>query len=129
MGISPPLWTTQPLDRAGPSFRRPSALNAYGAGLLDLALEVLTLDQVGDVILVLALLTLLHVLVALGELAEGGQGVGAELVQDAGDKLGQLLILAVSVNGEGVGGDSGVNCGRRVSTGGPLPNNTKGGRR
>lgn len=80
-----------------------------GKCLLDLALEVLTLDQVGDVVLLTVLALLLHVLVALGELAEGGEGVGAELVEDAGDELGELLVLAVAVDGEGVGGDGGVD--------------------
>lgn len=81
--------------------------------LLDLALKVLALNQVGDIVVILALLTsLLHVLVALGQLAEGGQGVGAELVKDAGDKLGELLILTVTVDGEGVGLDGGVDCSR-----------------
>ena len=81
--------------------------------LLNLALKVLALNKVGDIILLIILLLtalrLLHVLVALGELAEGGQGVGAELVQDTGDELGELLLLAVAVQGEGVGGDGGVN--------------------
>jgi len=89
--------------------------------LLDvgLALEVLTLDKVGDVIIVLLLVltldTLLHALVALGELAEGSERIGAKLVEDAGDELGQLLVLTVTVNGEGVGRDGGVNCGGHVS--------------
>lgn len=84
--------------------------------LLDLALKVLALNQVGDIVVILALLTsLLHVLVALGQLAEGGQGVGAELVQDAGDKLGELLILTVAVDGESVGLNGGVNCKRHVT--------------
>lgn len=83
--------------------------------LLDLALKVLALDEVGDLVVVLALLRLLHVLVALGELAQGGQRVGAELVQDAGDQLGELLILAVAVDGESVGLDGGVHCQELVS--------------
>ena len=67
--------------------------------LLNIALEVLTLNQIGDIILLVVLLALttglvlLHVLVALGELAERGQGVGAELVQDTGDELGELLVV------------------------------------
>lgn len=79
--------------------------------LLDLALEVLTLDQIGDVILLVVLLALglLHVLVRLGELAEGGKAVGAELVQDTGDELGELLLLTVAVESEGVGGDGTVD--------------------
>lgn len=81
--------------------------------LFNLALEVLTLHKIRNIILVvvllLAALVLLHVLVALGELAEGGEAVGAELVQDAGDELCELLLLAVAVKGEGVGGDGGVD--------------------
>lgn len=89
--------------------------------LLDvgLALEVLTLDEVGDVIVVLLLVltldTLLHALVALGELAEGSERVGAKLVKNAGDELGQLLVLTVTVDGEGVGGDGSVDYGGHVS--------------
>lgn len=79
--------------------------------LFDLALEVLAGNQVGDVVVILTTLLVLlgHVLVALGELAQGCEGVGSELVQDAGDELSELLVLAGSVDGEGVGGDSGVN--------------------
>lgn len=87
--------------------------------LLDLTLEVLALDQIRDVILlILTLLALLHVLVALGKLAEGGEGVGAQLVEDARDKLGELLILTVAVDSESVAGDGSVNCseGRRQYT-------------
>lgn len=82
------------------------------AALLDLALKVLALDQVGDIILVVVLLLalgLLHVLVGLGELAEGGEAVGAQLVQDTGDELGEFLLLAVAVEGVGVGGDGSVD--------------------
>lgn len=84
--------------------------------LLDvvLALEVLALDELGDLVVVvttlLALTALLEALVALGELAEGSEGVGAELVENAGDELGELLVLTVAVDGEGVGRHSGVDC-------------------
>ena len=83
--------------------------------LLNIALEVLTLHQLGDIILLVVLLALstalglLHVLVALGELAEGGEAVGTQLVQDTGDELSEFLLLAVTVEGEGVGGDGGVD--------------------
>lgn len=98
------------MTKSSYDFHHPSALlTECWADLFDLALEVLTLDQVGDVILILTLLALLHVLVALGELAEGGKGVGAELVEDTGDELGKLLVLTGAVDGEGVGGDGGVN--------------------
>lgn len=93
------------------------------ASLLDLVLEILALDQLRDVVVVLVLLVLaalgfLHGLVALGQLAERGQGVGTELIQDAGDQLRQLLVFAVTVDGEGVGWDGSVNCrlGPAVST-------------
>lgn len=95
------------------STTKPAIYWLESQSLLDLALEVLTLHQVGDIILIvvllLASLVLLHVLVALGQLAEGGEAVGAELVQDAGDELGEFLFLAVAVEGEGVGGDGGVD--------------------
>lgn len=83
--------------------------------LLDIALEVLAFNQIRDIILIIILLALgtglvlLHVLVALGELAEGGEAVGAKLVQDTGDELGEFLLFAVTVESEGVGGDRGVN--------------------
>lgn len=84
------------------------------AHLLDLglALEVLAGDELRDVVVIglLALLALLHALVALGQLAQRGKGVWAKLVQDAGDELGQLLVLAITIDGESVCGDSGVNC-------------------
>ena len=74
-----------------------------------LALEVLALDQVRYLVIVivllaafLALAALLQALVALGQLPQAGERVGAELVQDAGDQLRELLVLAVAVNGEGV---------------------------
>lgn len=81
--------------------------------LFNSVLEVLALHQIRDIVLILILLVttlvLLHVLVALGELAEGGEGVGAELVQDAGDELSEFLLLTVTVESEGVGGDGGVD--------------------
>lgn len=93
-----------------PTISLPHRPRVCGGNLFDLglALEVLTLDKVGDLVVVLTLL-LLEVLVALSELAEGGQRVGAELVEDARDKLSKLLVLTVAVDGEGVGGDSGVD--------------------
>lgn len=80
--------------------------------LFDLVFEVLTLHQIRDIILIIILLValvLLHRLVSLGELAEGSKGVGAQLVQDTGDELSELLLLAVTVESEGVGGDRGVD--------------------
>ena len=87
----------------------------FSTYLLDLALKVLALNEVGNLVIILTLLILLHGLVAIGELAEGGQGVGAELVQDTGDELSEFLVLAVTGDDEGVGGDGGVDCGIHVS--------------
>ena len=88
------------------------------ACLLDisaLALEV-ALHKLRDLIIViilfLAILTLflLHGLVALGELAQTGERIWAELVEDAGHELGELLLFAVAVDGERVCWDGCVDC-------------------
>jgi len=84
-----------------------------------LGLKVLAFDQVRDVILIFVLpllltlgttLLLLQALVALSQLAQRRQAVRAQLVQDSGVQLSQLLVLTVTVDGEGVGGDGGVDC-------------------
>ena len=96
--------------------RRDKSCVGKGRTLLDLVLEALALDKVGDVVLIgLPLLALLHVLVALGKLAERGEGVGAELVKDTGDELRELLVLTVAVDGECVCRDGGMDCERFVS--------------
>lgn len=80
---------------------------------LGLRLEVIAGNEIGDVIVIIVLivvvllvtiltLLLLHALVALGKLAQRCERVGAELVKDAGNELCQLLVLAVTVDGEGV---------------------------
>jgi len=78
---------------------------------LSLRLEVVAGDELGDVIIVLIVvvllvtvlaLLLLHALVALGEFAQRCERVWAELVEDAGYELGELLVLTVAVDGEGV---------------------------
>ena len=92
--------------------------------LLDiaLALKVLTLHKIRYLVIVVVLLVftlaaLLEALVGFGELSEGCERVWAELVEDAGDELGELFVLAVAVDGEGVGWDGGVDCGLlRVSS-------------
>jgi hypothetical protein len=84
---------------------------------LGLRLEVVASDEVWDVVVVVVILIvviillgaaltllLLHALVALGEFAQRCKRVGTELVEDTGDELCQLLVLTVSVDGEGVGG-------------------------
>lgn len=80
---------------------------------------VKVLHQVGDLVVGVDLTLLLlagggglagsHRLVRLGEAAEVGERVGAELVEDTGDKLGKLLGLATAVDGEGVRGESSVD--------------------
>lgn len=87
---------------------------------ISLALKVLALDEIGDVVLVLVVVSLgaldalaalwLQRLVRFGELAERGQRVRAELVQDAWDELREVLVLAVAVDCKGVAGDGGVDC-------------------
>lgn len=77
------------------------------------SLEVL--DEVGDIVVVVvtsagwSLLALLDGLVGLGELAQGGERVRAELVKDTRNELSELLDLAGTVDGEGVRGNGGVN--------------------
>jgi len=95
-----------------PLSSRPHLLN------LALGLEVLSCDKIWDVIIILIVLfvltlaltlLLLHALVALGKLPQRRERIGTELVEDAGDELRQLLILAVSVDGKGVCGYGGVH--------------------
>lgn len=84
--------------------------------LLDLVLEILARYEVGNLIVIsLLLVILLHVLVALGQLAERGKRVRAELVQDTGNELRKLLLLAVAVDGERVGGNGSVDYSPTVS--------------
>ena len=79
-------------------------------------LDVEVVDQVGHIVVVVVLcrsvrplLALLERLVGLGELAEGREGVGTELVEDAGHELSELLQVPGAVDGEGVGGHGGVH--------------------
>lgn len=83
-----------------------------GLGLIDLLVEGLASNEVWDVVIVLLLgaLLLLHALVALSQLAKGGKGIWAELVEDTWDELGELLVLTGTVDGEGVGWNGGVDC-------------------
>ena len=88
--------------------------------LFDLPLEILPFHQIWDLVIIVPALSfllvphsallLLHALVALGQLPQACQTVRAELVEDSWDKLGEFLVLAVAVDGEGVGGDGGVDC-------------------
>ena len=95
-----------------------------------LHLERLVLHQVRHVVVVLLLLPRtgddharpaepahaapLDGLVRLGELAERGERVGPELVEDAGDELGELFYGAGAVDSGSVGLLAGVYCGRSV---------------
>lgn len=92
------------------SITRKSNISRYGAcSLLDLILEGLTLNEVGDLVVISLLLALLEALVALGKLAQRGKRVRSQLVQDTGNELRQLLVLTVAVDGEGVRGNRGVD--------------------
>lgn len=76
------------------------------------ALEVLALDKIWDIILIILLLPfllLLQVLVTLSELAQGGQAIRAQLVQDAGNKFRELLLLSIAVESKCVRRDGRVN--------------------
>jgi hypothetical protein len=93
---------------------------------LGLGLEVVASNELRDVIVILVVvvllvavlaLLLLHALVALGKLAQRCERVGTELVEDAGDELGELLVFTVTVDGEGVRGYRGVDYGLLVSDG------------
>lgn len=82
--------------------------------LFDFVIKVLAGNQVGDVIIIIVLLVLstlclLHRLVALGKLSEGGQGVGTELVEDTRNKFGEFLILTVAVDSKSVSWNSRMN--------------------
>lgn len=83
---------------------------------------VKVLNEVGDLVVVSDLTLLLlaglggggglaggHRLVRLGKAAEVGERVGAELVEDTRDELGELLGLATAVDGEGVGSEGTVD--------------------
>ena len=74
-----------------------------------LSFKVLTLHQIRDLVVVifaafllLPALLLLQALVALRQPPQTGEGVRAELVEDAGDEFGELFVFAVAVDGEGI---------------------------
>ncbi len=84
--------------------------------LLNLTLEILPSHQVRYIIIVLLLrlaalpaVLLLQILIALGQFAQRGEGVGPELVEDAGDEFGEFFVFAGAVDRECVGGDGGVD--------------------
>lgn len=79
---------------------------------------VKVLNNIGNVIVILGGTTggglrsgvlSVHGLVRFGELAERGERVRTELVEDTGDKLGKLLVDTVAVDGEGVARGETVN--------------------
>jgi hypothetical protein len=81
-----------------------------------LGFEVLSGNQIGDVLIIIVVLLvsvltllLLHALIALGQFAERCKRIRSELVENAGDEFGQFLVLAIAVNGEGVGRNGGVH--------------------
>lgn len=82
--------------------------------LFDFVLEVLPSHQIRNIIIVVVLLIitfrLLHRLVAFGQLSERSKGVGAELVEDSWNELGELFVLTVAVDRKGVGWYCSVDC-------------------
>jgi hypothetical protein len=91
-------------------------LSLYTRNLFDFIFKVLSLDQLGNIIIIFVVLLvfttfcLLHRLVALSKFSEGGEGVWTKLVKNTGNELRELLVFAVSVDGESVRWDGGVNC-------------------
>ena len=111
--LFPLEWTLrlgQPWAAADPSWHGMHLLN------FAFALKVLALHKIWNLIVIVVFLavftipTLLHALIAFRELAKGCERVGSELVQDSGHEFGELLVFAVAVDCESVGGDRCVNC-------------------
>ena len=96
--------------------------NLHLVELVDLGLLLVglieVLDNIGDVVVLFGAsggglrggVLGVHGLVRFSELSERGERVGAKLVQDTGDELGELLVDTVAVHGEGVGGGKAVDC-------------------
>lgn len=86
--------------------------------LAGLALEIGTLDKIWDIVIVgvttllpaLLTLLLLEALEALGKFPQLGKGFRTQLIENARDKLSQLLILAVTIDSKSVRRNGGVNC-------------------
>lgn len=86
--------------------------------LLNFALKVLPLHKFRYVVLPVLLpffplfspLLLLKRLVALGKLSERSQRVGAELVENTGNELGELFVFARAVDGEGIRWNGRMDC-------------------
>lgn len=114
--IYPVAWSEKCPSLGNQEKRKKEEVSIYSLlfCLLNGTLKVLAFDKIRNVILIFVILLalaflLLETLVALGKLAERGKAVGAKLVQDTGDELGELLLLAVTVDGKGVGGNGGVD--------------------
>jgi len=84
--------------------------------LLNFALKVLPFHQIWYIVIVLVLrlaslssVLFLQALIALRQLAQGGQGVRTKLVENAGDEFGELFVFARTVNGKSVRRNGGVD--------------------
>jgi hypothetical protein len=93
---------------------RSSSLLLLLVTLLSGGLKVL--NKIGDVVVVFvasfatsSARLLLDCLVGLGELAERRERVRTELVEDAGDELGELLDVTSTIDGECVGRECSVD--------------------
>ena len=83
-----------------------------GRSAVFLSLEGFASHKVGNVVIVAVTFNafgLLHALVALRQLAERRERVGAKLVQDTWYELGEFLIFAIAVYSEGIGLNRGLD--------------------
>lgn len=89
-----------------PPFRSSSSFN--------LTLKILPRNKIRDIIIVVLVLLptlfLLQALIALRQFPQTRQTIGTELIEDSWNELREFFIFSVAVDGEGVGGDGGVDC-------------------
>lgn len=94
---------------------------------LHLTFKILSLNQIRDIVIIIvivipavlfvaavpvpaaAAVLFLQALVALGQFAQRRQTVRPKLVENPRDEFGEFLVFARAVDGEGVGGDRGVD--------------------
>lgn len=92
---------------------RHEALQTHGISLNQLWYLIIIIilgEDGGDAIRSQAAGRTLLGLVRLGDPPQSVHGFGSELGQDAGDELGELLLLAAAVDGESVGAGGSVDC-------------------
>ena len=118
--ITQPSSIHLPLQSEISSHISPCPKPSIPSPLIDLTIKRLTGDQIRNIIVVIILrlfllipththLLPLHLLIALGKLAQRREAVRAQLVKNTRDEFRELFLLAVAVDCEGVGGDGGMN--------------------